>query len=288
MTDLAADYRLLRSTAGAVRLARDVVRVSGPDALDFLQGQCSQDLASLAAGRSAWSWVLQPQGKVDALVRVTRVGDEVMWLDTDGGYGEKLRARLARFKLRVKAEIEGVDWQCVAVRGPEAKRVSDGLDADWPGLPGVDLLGPSPSPPRGVPLVSLDAYQAVRIEAGVPAMGAELTDRTIPAETGIVDRTVSFTKGCYTGQELVARIESRGGHVPRHLRGIVLGDAAPVGAAIEADGKKIGSLTSVGLRPGGAVGLAYIGRDVTPPVMATACWDGGTTSARVEVLPLGP
>ena len=94
------------------------------------------------------------------------------------------------------------------------------------GSPSIPL-GPQPSPPTGVPLVSLEAYQAVRIEAGVPAMGAELTDRTIPAETGIIDRTVSFTKGCYTGQELVARIDSRGGHVPRHLRGLVLSDAAP-------------------------------------------------------------
>jgi folate-binding protein YgfZ len=135
-------------------------------------------------------------------------------------------------------------------------------------------------------MVSRDAYEAVRIEAGVPAMGAELTDRTIPAETGIVDRTVSFTKGCYTGQELVARIDSRGGHVPRHLRGLVLSGPAPPGAAIEVDGKNTGSLTSVAARPDGAVALAYVGRDVTPPANATVSWEGGTTSGRVEVLPL--
>jgi folate-binding protein YgfZ len=174
----------------------------------------------------------------------------------------------------------------VAVRGPQAKRVPGGLDADWPGLPGVDLLGPDPAPPEGVPIVSFEAYEAVRIEAGVPVMGAELTDRTIPAETGIIDRTVSFTKGCYTGQELVARIDSRGGHVPRHLRGVVLPEAAPPGAAVEVEGKTVGSLSSVGLRPGGAVGLAYVGRDVTPPARATVSWNGGTTSGQVEVLPL--
>jgi folate-binding protein YgfZ len=186
----------------------------------------------------------------------------------------------------VKADIDGLDWKCLAVRGPDASRVPDGLDADWPGLPGVDLLGPDPSPPPGVPIVAIEAYEAVRIEAGVPVMGAELTDRTIPAETGILDRTVSFTKGCYTGQELVARIDSRGGNVPRHLRGVVLSAPAPVGAAIEVEGKIAGSLSSVGLRPGGAVGLAYVRRDVTPPASATVSWDGGTTSGQVEVLPL--
>ena len=135
-------------------------------------------------------------------------------------------------------------------------------------------------------MVSPDAYEAVRIEAGVPAMGAELTERTIPAETGIVDRTVSFTKGCYTGQELVARIDSRGGHVPRHLRGVVLSGPAPAGATLEVDGKNVGALTSVGRRPDGAVALAYVGRDVAPPANGTVSWEGGTTSGRVEVLPL--
>lgn len=286
MSDLATDYRFLRTAAGALWLARDAVRVSGPDARDFLQGQCSQDLASLVVGQSDWSLVLEPQGKVSALVRVTLVDEDVLILDTDGGFGEQLQARLVRFKLRVKADIEALDWQCLAVRGPEAGRVPDGLDASWPGLPGVDLLGPQPSPPPGIPMVSTEAYEAVRIEAGVPSMGAELTDRTIPAETGIVDRTVSFTKGCYTGQELVARIDSRGGHVPRHLRGVVLSGPAPAGATVEVDGKNAGALTSVGLRPEGAVALAYVGRDVTPPASATVSWEGGTTSGRVEVLPL--
>ena len=135
-------------------------------------------------------------------------------------------------------------------------------------------------------MVSHEAYEAVRIEAGVPVMGAELTDRTIPAETGIVDRTVSFTKGCYTGQELVARIDSRGGHVPRHLRGVVLAGPAPAGATVEVDGRNAGALTSVARRPDGAVALAYVRRDVPIPVGATVSWEGGTTSGRVEVLPL--
>ena len=293
---------------GASWLARDVVRISGPGAVAFLQGQTSQDVAQLALGASAWSWVLQPQGKVDALIRVTRVADDTMVADTDGGWGEALIVRLNRFKLRVKADIEALDWRCLALRGPDADRYRadadpggvDGLegvdgrslvvDAGWPGLPGVDLLGAAPVLPPGVAMVDPAAFEAARIYAGVPRLGAELTDKTIPNETGLIDRTVSFTKGCYTGQELVARIDSRGGNVPRTLRGVVLAGPAPVGAAIVVGDKTVGTLTSVAVAPGGtgAVGLAYVRRTVVPPAAAAATWDGGGTDASVEPLPFWP
>jgi folate-binding protein YgfZ len=296
--DLAADYQRLRTGVAVVPLARDAVRVSGPDGLSFLQGQCSQDVAGLAVGGSTWSLVLQPQGKVDALVRVTRVAGDSVVLDTDGGWGPRLLERLNRFKLRVKADLELLPWTCVALRGPgaldEALAVLAGpdllvVDAGWPGLPGVDLLGAEPRVPAGVAVVSSEAYQLVRIEAGIPAMGVELTERTIPAETGIVERTVSFTKGCFTGQELVARIDSRGGHVPRHLRAVVLPEARPpAGAAVLVEGKQVGVLTSVAAVPGGgAVALAYISRHVVPPASAAAEWEGGGRgAASIRTLPL--
>jgi aminomethyltransferase len=135
-------------------------------------------------------------------------------------------------------------------------------------------------------MVGPTAYEAARIEAGIPRMGAELTERTIPAEAGIVERTVSFTKGCFTGQELVARIDSRGGHVPRHLRGVVLNEEVPVGATLRFEGKQAGSITSVATRPGGAVALAYVGRDLQPPADVEVSWDEGYSKARVEALPL--
>jgi folate-binding protein YgfZ len=233
---------------------RDVLHVSGPDAESFLQGQLSQDISALAPTESAWSFVLQPQGKVDALVRVTRTKGDGFLLDVDAGYGEAVAARLNRFKLRVKADIEPVAWDEVA-----------------------DRVGP----PFVVPVGGDE--ERTRIEAGWPRMGAELTEKTIPAETGIVDRTVSFTKGCFTGQELVARIDSRGGNVPRHLRGIRLAAAgAPVGAELVVGGKAAGTITSVA----GDVALAYVPRDVEPPVDAVVRWDGGEAAARVEVLPL--
>jgi folate-binding protein YgfZ len=239
-----------------------------------------------------WSFLLQPQGKVDALLRVSRRGDDEFVLDTDGGWGDRVLERLNRYKLRVKADLERAAWECLAVRGPKAHQVADGVDADWPGLPGVDQLGEagSVSAPEGVRVCELEAYEAVRIEAGVPVMGRELDENTIPAEAGVVDRAVSFTKGCFTGQELVARIDSRGGNVPRNLRGVVIGTnvVPPAGATVEADGKDVGALTSVSesLERRAPVALAYVRRAVEAPADVTVSWDGGSVPARVEALPL--
>ena len=261
--------------------------------ITFLQGQLSQDIARLAAGESTWALLLQPQGKVTAFLRVLRSGEEELVLETDAGFGAAVIERLNRFKLRVKCDLDPLAWRCVAVRGPAAHDVVDGgVVADWPGLAGVDVVGESPAAPDGVRVCSLEAYEAVRIEAGIPVMGRELDEGTIPAEAGVVDMSVSFTKGCYTGQELVARIDSRGGNVPRRLRGVILGDGAmpPAGATIHADGKETGRLTSVAFSPraGAAVALAYVRRAVETPADVVVEWDGGSSPARVEALPLVP
>jgi folate-binding protein YgfZ len=301
MADLDSDYAALRGEAGAVWLPRDVIAVTGPEAESYLQGQLSQDVSALRPGESALSFLLQPQGKVDALVRVVRHAPDRFTIDVDEGFGDAVVARLNRFKLRTKADVEAIEWRCLSIRGPRAHDVAPGgLPFDWPGLPGVDRLGPAPDVPAGVPMCAMDAYEAVRIEAGVPAMGRELTERTIPAETGshVIDRAVSFTKGCFTGQELVARIDARGGNVPRLLRGVVM-DASvrpPAGAVLALDGKQVGELTSVaGPVAGSVVGLAYVARAITPPADAQLRWDATTdsapdgrpeTRARLEVLPL--
>ncbi|MDQ1437669.1 MAG: tRNA-modifying protein YgfZ [Acidimicrobiaceae bacterium] len=223
-------------------IERDVVRVEGPDALSFLQGQVSQDVAELAVGADALAFILQPQGKVDALVRVTRLAEDAFELDVDSGFGQAVADRLNRFKIRVKCE--------------------------------VTLAGSRPMPePWG--------EGADRIDAAWPAMGKELDEKTIPAETGLVERAVSFTKGCFTGQELVARIDSRGGNVARHLRHVELdlpaGVDAPEGASVEVGGKERGRLTSVN----GSTALAYVHRDVAPPADATVRWEGGQSPARI-------
>jgi folate-binding protein YgfZ len=270
------------------------VRAAGPDVVTFLQGQLSQDVAGLAVGESTWALLLQPQGKVVAFLRVLRMGEEEFVLETDADFGPAVVERLNRFKLRVKCDLDSLAWQCLAVRGPRSHElvVEGGVVADWPGLPGVDLVGPSVVLPHGIAWCSLDAYEAVRIEAGIPVMGRELDEGTIPAEAGVVDMSVSFTKGCYTGQELVARIDSRGGNVPRRLRGVILPEDAspPVGATVQAEGKEVGRITSVAFSPrvGAPVALAYVRRAIEVPAEVVVEWDGGSSPARVEALPLVP
>jgi folate-binding protein YgfZ len=286
------EYQAFRQSAGAVELPRDFVRATGPEVTSFLQGQLSQNVAVLAPAESAWALLLQPQGKVTAFLRVLRVGEEEFVLETDAGFGPAVIERLNRFKLRVKCDLDALAWRCLAVRGPQAHElVAGGVVADWPGLPGRDLVGESPEAPAGVTMCGMDVYEAVRIEAGIPVMGRELDEGTIPAEAGVVDMSVSFTKGCYTGQELVARIDSRGGNVPRRLRGLVLAEGpAPVGATVQADGKDVGKLTSVAYSPAldATVALAYVRRAVEPPAEVVVEWDGGSSPARVEALPLVP
>lgn len=261
---------------------RDFVRVSGPDAEAFLQGQLSQDVASVE--RAAWSFLLQPTGKVDALLRVHREPDGGFVLETDPGWGDHVVRRLTKFLLRTKAEIAPLpDWRCLTVRGDGIS--SDGDTDPLPGLPGSDSVGPAHelTAPDGVTAGTDGEWERLRIMAGVPKMGAELTDATIPAEAGQwwIDRAVSFTKGCFTGQELVARIDSRGGHVPRPVRGVRLhGPGTEVGAAVVHDGKEVGALTSVA--PAGDVALATVSRAVEPGTDVTA----GGVAARVEALPL--
>jgi len=271
--------------AFAAWVERDVIRAQGPDTLTFLQGQLSQDLESMATDESRWSLLLAPTGKVDAWLRVTRSADDEFVLDTDGGWGDAVIARLQRFKLRTKCDIEPVDgWRCLAVRGttvadPAARPIA------WPGVVGVDLLGPDVAPPPDVPMV--DLYERLRIESGVPAMGRELTESMIPVDAGqwLIDASVSFTKGCYTGQELVARIDSRGGNAPHPVRGLRVPGRVDVGATVTSvEGRALGELTSVSFIEdrGETVALAPLARVVEPPADVLVA----ATAARLVELPM--
>ncbi len=295
------------SAAGAHVLARDVVVVRGTDAASYLQGQCSQDVESLAAGASAEALLLSPRGKIDAYVRVTRLAEQEFVLDGDGGTGPAVVARLERFRLRVDVDIALLPWACVAVRGPSAARaVAAGpalvVPVAWPGLAGVDLLGPTPEAGEASWLAEEvvgcgdDAWEALRIEAGIPVSGREITDETIPAEVGLIERTVSFTKGCFTGQELVARLDARGTKVARRLAGLVLtassrDDLPPCGATVGGEGgPDSGQLTSVAWSPGldAAVGLSVLHRRINPPAAVEVRWEDGAEhrAARAEARPL--
>lgn len=307
---VAADYEALRHRCGARRGGRDVVVVAGPEAEAYLQGQLSQDVAGLPIGTPADALLLEPDGKLCALLRVTRIGDDRFALDVDQGHGEAVTARLRRFRLRTKVEIEPVDWPTVQLRGPEAATAVPGPTAgngadgegpwalafEWHGVRGVDLLGPGAEEAVGASVrwCGTAAWEALRVEAGIPAMGAELDAKTIPAEADLVDRTVDFTKGCYTGQELVARLDARGNRVARHLRGLVAAEGAEDALAPGIEvvdperGKTVGRCTSAAWCPGlGRVaGLGYVHRSVDVPAPLTTAGGAASAAAAVEARPL--
>jgi tRNA-modifying protein YgfZ len=322
---LEAQTEALRHGAGAFRSGRDVLAVRGPDAEAYLQGQLSQDVAALAVGASADALLLEPDGKLSALLRVTRTDGQGFVLDVDAGYGDAVVARLRRFLLRSKVELERLAWRDLSLRGtgvPEAaaglltvlaERGVLALPFEWNGWSGVDLLGPedvvlapeAAALPAGVRACGPEAVEACRIVSGLPAMGTELTNKTIAAEAGLVARTVSFTKGCYTGQELVARIDSRGSNVARRLVGVVApagdgtalargmtlhGGEAPADDGAAAD-KVAGSITSAAWSAelGAWVALGYLHRTVAAPGpvrVRSGDGVGGSRPARAAPLPL--
>jgi folate-binding protein YgfZ len=296
-------YDALRLGCGAYRLERDVLSVAGPDAAGYLQGQCSQDLAALEVGAAVPSLVLEPDGKLCALVDVARTGPEEYVLAVQGGFGETVAARLARFRLRSKVTIEPLDWQCVALRGatvaapaPVAGAGLVILPFSFGGWTGVDLLGSEPDAAVPAEAVWCDtpAWEACRVEAGVPVMGRELDGRTIAAEAHLVESAVSLTKGCYTGQELIARLDARGNKVPRRLCGLVPLDAAIDtaqldGVVLRHEDKEAGEVTSVAHSPalGTTVALGYVRRAVeTGETVEATSGSGDPIAVAVRPLPL--
>jgi folate-binding protein YgfZ len=154
---------------------------------------------------------------------------------------------------------------------------------------GVDLLGPDVELPSVVPALDPMSFERLRIACGWPSMAAELSGEVIPEECGLVPTAVSFTKGCFVGQELVARIDSRGANVPRHLRGVTAAALPRVGAEVLVDDRVVGELTSV-VRLGrdGGLCLAYIHRSVEPPAEAVLTWGGAGSAATIHAVPLEP
>jgi tRNA-modifying protein YgfZ len=228
---------------------RDGIAVEGADAARYLQSQLSQEIATMGVGASVWSFALSPAGKVDALVRVQRTAENGFLLDTDAGYGDVLLARLLRFRIRVAVEMVRESRPVVVVRGaglpsgPDGSLIAWGDGFDLPA--GHDALA-EPGLLGAVPPGTADDVLRARIEACWPAMGAEiLPGETVPAETGVVSQAVNFAKGCYPGQELVERMDSRGASAPWRLETVDVGEGAVAGAVVERDGTAIGTITSV-------------------------------------------
>jgi len=217
---------------------RDVVTVSGPDACRYLHSQVAQDVEALEVGAGAWSLVLAPNGRVDVLARIQRRADDRFELDSEAGYGDVLAQRLDRFKIRVDAEV--------------AMETRDLAGTEVVGWWGSDQWDAGPE------------YEAARVAAGWPAMGTEIVPgERIPAEVGVAAAAVSFTKGCYPGQELVERMDSRGSQAPHQLRIVTVAQGASPGDPIvdpaDPDGAPVGMLTSVA----GGRALGYVRRGST-------------------------
>ncbi len=270
MIDRSAAAELLASDVVAFRVERDVIVAAGADVAEYLHGQVSQAVSPMAVGASAWTLLLEPQGRISAWMRMTRIDDETFWLDMDAGSGEGALARLERFKLRMAASFELSTQRMIAVRGPNADPAiaSAGVVAqlNWPDTAGFDILGPDADVPAGVTEADAEVFDAVRISLQMPAMGREIGEKTIPAELGIVDLSTDFTKGCYVGQELVARVDSRGNNTPRTMRAVTVaadGNDPQLGAlpaALFQGDTEVGQLTSAAALGDDVVGLASVKR----------------------------
>jgi len=265
------------------RIARDLVVVDGPDATSFLQSLVSQDLDALGVGASGHSLLLQPQGKLLVDFYAVHIAPDTWWCVCEGGFGDALASGLNRFKIRVQADVQQVVVTALAVRGvvPDDTARVELVPVDWAGVPAFDAIGSEVdiaalSDLLEVPVLDADDYERARIEAGVPRQGFDTDERTIPQEAGLEQIAVSFTKGCFVGQELVCRIDSRG-HVNRHLRRL-RADAGtlPRGAAVAYEGREIGEVTS----SAGPVALAMLRREIEPGARV----DIGALAAVVEAL----
>ena len=216
---------------------RAYVRVSGPDAEGLLQRFLSNDVT---VADVVPALLLTPKGRLVAPLRVWRRGPDDFLLLTEPDLGEAVHAALVRGRLASKCEIEPESHTSTLVFGD-----LEGLPSELPGA--VEVLDAELDP-----TVDADELERIRIAAGVPAWGKELDDTVLPAEAGLDETHVSFTKGCYPGQEPVARLRHRG-HANRGLRVLALEGAEP-GDELLLDGKPVGRVTSA--VPG--LALAYV------------------------------
>ena len=249
-------------TAFWVPIVRDVITVTGSDSASFLHSQLSQDVSSMEAGDSRNSFVLEPTGKIISIVRVTRGGLDRFVIDTEPGYGDTTLARLNRFKIRVDAELELTTQTWRAIRGIRDTTVAGGIPAWKMDGSAYDVFSGSAAMPVVVAEGTAEMFHAERLLAAWPLMGLDVTTEMIPAETSIIDFAVSFTKGCYPGQELVERMDSRGSRAPRSLVVVPCDSATKAGDAVIVGGIEVGVYTSSATTNEGTYAFALVKRGV--------------------------
>ncbi len=311
--ELDAQYRQLREECGMLdRSGRGKLLVSGPDAVEYLQGQLTNDLEALGADEGCYAALLDRKGHLQADMRVLHLSTGGIWLDLEPAPTPAVVSHLRTYSIGREVEIEDVtdSWAILSLIGPRAAALSgfEGLGPEhaqrfreWEGVEvlavatqlGVDLIARAEQAATlrelitaaGAVEVSEDAAEIVRIESGTPRFGAEMSGETMPAEAGIVEAAVSFTKGCYIGQEPVARLHYKG-RPNRHLRGLELSGPAAPGSELLLGEKPVGRIGSSCVSPArGPIALAIVRREAEPGT-ELAVGEAGVT-ARVVDLPFG-
>ena len=281
-----ADYERLRGSVGLVdRSERGKLLVEGAEAAEFLQGQLTNDVVALSPGTGCYAALLSHKGKMRADARVLR-GDGWIWLDSERIGLPALLRTMTTYSLGrdVLFEDRTATHSILSLIGPGAR---DALRAEQ--VPperehafveaddrlfvatdlGVDVLCPlgkaaAVREALAVEAVSESAAECLRIESGRPRYGLEMDIETIPQEAGLNERAVSYTKGCYVGQETVARLYYKG-KPNRHLRGLVLSAPAERAAALVLRERVVGRIGSSAVSPvHGPIALALVRREASP------------------------
>jgi tRNA-modifying protein YgfZ len=310
------DHRVLTEGAGFLeRSDRAHLTLRGPDAAEYLQGQVTNDVQALSPGEGCYAALLNPKGRILADMRVIAVAPGELWLDLEAVAHETTLRELTMYKIGRKVEIAdaGTERTVLSVIGPrswEALTRAGIVEGAAPAPEhawvrgaqdvvvaatdvGFDLLAAAAAvgslmeslTAAGAQPASEEAAEVVRMEQGRPRYGVDMGDDNLPGEAGIVERAVSFTKGCYVGQEPVARMFHKG-HPNRHLRGLLLSAPVETGTPVVAGGKEVGRISSTGVSPShGPFALAILRREVAPGDEVTAGLD---VTAKVVEPPFGP
>ncbi len=287
-----SEYRAVTEGCGLVdRSERGKLALTGADAKTFLQGQVSNDVEALSPGTGCYATFLTPKGKMLGDVRILDAGDEIL-LDTERVALQELFNMVRRFSVGYAVELHKrtLERGLLSLLGPGAEAVARVVElgaaedahvlADIDAITvrairtdlGIDLLCDAEDTEaltaalmgRGGVRVSAAVADCVRVEHGRPRYGVDLDDSVIPQEADLNDRAVSFTKGCYVGQETVARLFYRG-KPNRQLRGLRLSAPVPSGAQITFGERVVGRLGSVAESPAlGPIALALVRREAPP------------------------
>ena len=279
--------------------------LTGPQAKAFLNGQVSNEIEALEPGTGCYAALLTPKGKMLADLRVLDTGDELLLLCERSAL-QALFDALRRFNVGFDAELHKrtLERGLLSLIGPKAplgglspdSREHDNVADEIGGAPvrlvrtdvGLDVICDSEDTERvkaalidaGAIEIDEAAADILRVERGRPRYGVDLDDSVIPQEAGLNDRAVSFTKGCYVGQETVARLHWRG-KPNRHLRGLRLGEQVQPGTELRLGEREVGRITSIASSPRfGDVGLALVRREAQPGDVLDA---GGVTAEVVDL-----